>query len=112
MESPSTEALKNAIKITQTPFHYRTLDETNTLMAYLSRFDFFRNKVGDKGLEDVLQLASKYVRYTKIPAGEFLYHVSKSFIPLIPLLKLHLENILLIISLRSTIKSPFFYPTR
>ncbi len=78
MESPSTSSLKTAIKIAQTPYHYRTLDESNTLAAYLTRFDFFRNKVGGSGLEDVLQLAAKYVRHTRIPAGEFLYHISKS----------------------------------
>ena len=77
MESPNTEALKNAIKICQTSNHYRTLDETTTLMNYLSRFDFFRNKVGEHALNDVLQLASKYVKYLRVPAGEFLYHISK-----------------------------------
>jgi len=77
MESPSTEALKSAIKICQTSSHYRTFDETNTLMNYLSRFEFFRNKAGDRGLNDVLQLASRYIKYAKIPAGEFLYHINQ-----------------------------------
>jgi len=71
------DPLEKVIKLSRIPAHYRTVDETTHFKQFLTRFDFFRNQVGEKALDNVLNLATKYLKHRKIEAGDFVYHTSK-----------------------------------
>lgn len=73
------DSLERILKINQVPPLYRTLDETTAFTTFLSNFDFFKSKVLDNSLNDVLNLATKHLKYSKIPAGQFIYHHGMSF---------------------------------
>lgn len=75
MHSPHrNDPLERIIKISHVSAAYRTQDETTAYTEFLSNFDFFKSKVLDNSLPEVLNLATKHLKYAKIPAGQFLYH--------------------------------------
>ena len=71
------DPLERVIRLSRVPAHYRTVDEIDHFKQFLTRFDFFRNQVGERALDSVLHLATKYLKHKKIEAGDFVYHISK-----------------------------------
>jgi hypothetical protein len=75
MHSPyKNDPLEKILKIYHVSAAYRTLDESTAYAEFLSNFGFFKSKVLDNSLPEVLNLATKHLKYAKIPAGQFLYH--------------------------------------
>jgi len=77
-EHEGDAALNKAIRISKLNPTIRTSEEIKLLMNILSRFDIFQRKVPPSQMDDVLRIAATQVKYLKVPAGHFLYHVGKN----------------------------------
>jgi hypothetical protein len=71
------QTLNKIIKISKMQYSYRSSEETELFTKYLSNFDIFQKKVPKNQLNSVLKAATQNLKYMKIPAGQFLYHIGK-----------------------------------
>jgi len=75
--SLSQEDIAQAIKISQVPFLSRTVEETKLYIKVLAHFEFIHKKVSSHHLVEALHAAAESLKYIRVPAGKFLYHLSK-----------------------------------
>lgn len=70
-----SDLIDRIIKISQLAGHYRTSDELTLFAEFLSEYELFKKKDLAHCLDDVLKLATRHLKYAKVPPGQFLYHV-------------------------------------
>jgi hypothetical protein len=66
------------IKISKMQYSYRSSEETEIYIKFLSNFDIFQKKVPKNQLNSVLKAATQNLKYIKVSAGQFLYHIGKT----------------------------------
>jgi hypothetical protein len=69
--------LKRVIKISKLAYNYRSTEENELYMKFLSNFEIFQKKVPKHQVNQVLKVSTQNLKYMKIPAGQFLYHIGK-----------------------------------
>lgn len=77
-EHEGDAVVNKAIRLSKLSTTVRTSEETKLIMNILSKFDIFQRKVPPSQMEDVLRVAANQIKYLKVPAGQFLYHIGKS----------------------------------